>query len=306
MAPFASLPRDRLPKERKGIMPPILAGLLPPLKLWVCVVSCCILGGCYSWKIVAPELSAAELQRMSAYLNKLGIPTKVVDDREVRLKGPNSCVWSLHWTLIGRLPGEDAWRELGRRDSEEEMERWLRRLVDAAIDYGVYEQTLLVRPVDFLRAREAVGEQEADGSYVLLFPEGSWRFRRWLARSRYHPEKEGPKLRRIAGEGVYVRAVDQLRVLGFDEGAGRTLWSNHFFKLELTGEGGLPIALSAEEAQGLVPLLKGAGVHAFRARDTVYYRPSCTEPWEYGSGDTMAENLVSSWVVLRRRSHTLE
>ncbi len=291
-------------------MPPILAGRLLALKLWVCVVSCCMLGGCYSWTIAAPELSGAELQRMSAYLNKLGIPAKVADDRKVQLRGPSKAelrgVWGLPWTLVGRLPGRDAWRELGRRDSEEEMERWIRRLVDAAIDYGVYEQTLLVRPVDFLSAREAVGEQEADGSYVLLFPDGSWRFRRWLARSRYRPEKEGPKLRRIAGEGVYVRAVDQLRVLGFRNEAERTLRSNHFFKLELTGEGGLPIALSAEEAQGLVLLLKGAGVHAFRARDTVYYRPSCTEPWEYGSGRDMTENLVRSWVLLRRRSHTLE
>jgi len=247
---------------------------------------------------------------MSAYLNKLGIPAKVVDDRKVRLIGPNSCAWSLPRTLVGRrLPEWDAWRELGRRDSEDEMDKWLKRLSDAAIDHQVYEQTVLVRPSDFLSAREAVGEQEADGSYVLLFPEGSWRSGRWLARSRYRtekPEKEEPKLRRIAGEGVYVRAVDQLRVLGFDNEAGRTLRSNHFFKLELTGEGGLPIALSAEEAQGLVLLLKGAGVHAFRARDTVYYRPSCTEPWEYGSGRDMTENLVRSWVVLRRRSHTLE
>ena len=251
---------------------------------------------------------------MSAYLCKMGIPARVGVGRwgqEVQVRGPGEMevggAWSMLPNLLGRLPGRDAWRELGRPPSSGQTQEWGRRLSEAGIGYQLYGQTVLVRPADFLSAREAVGEDEVDESYVLLFPE-SGRWRPYEKRA----EKEGVRVLSVPGEGVYVRAVDQLRVLGLDNDAAHTIWSNHFFRfvplargVPVRWPGGLPVTLSPDEAEEAVLLLRGARMHAFRVGEAVYVRESCTDlPTD--SAWLEYEFLLGSWVELQRRQKTPE
>ena len=233
-------------------------------------LSVCVMFGCQREYIAIEGDSLEELESACGYLNRVGIRARV-QDRKVLARRPFSnhqCCgrWPLPGIVLGTgLRLGDSWQELGKAQDEGALRQWEQRLVSAGLAHVRWKQTILVRPQEFLAAREAVGKAAVDKSYVFVYTESDPR--------PYEIRRSGSTaLRWCRGEGVYVKSVDRLRAAGFSREAEQTLLLARFCRLRVYDGEDVLVTFPEEEAEEIVKLLTRLRIHSFRLQGAVYFR----------------------------------